>query len=86
MMMRSALVLFLLTFAVLFIYPIAKGQPLAIGINYAFEPLGFAAFFFLLTVWFIRGRGEVRKARRNLFAAALYLISALDRLFFHLVL
>jgi hypothetical protein len=71
----------------LIILPVLAGRPLFIGIYLASEPLGFAGLVFGLTFWAIPGSpAERRSARREAYAALLYVLAALDALVFHLVL
>jgi hypothetical protein len=71
----------------LIILPVLGGRPLIVGIDLAVEPLSFAALVFVLTFWAIPGTpAERRSARREAYAALLYVLAGLDALVFHLVL
>jgi hypothetical protein len=66
--------------------PLTRGSELVAGLSSFGEALGFSAFWFLLTFWMVRGKkGPVRVARRSLYASALYLLSTLNVVFFHVV-
>jgi len=86
LILRSAVSVFLATFGLLLLLPTVDGFRLAVGIHLAMDALGFAAVVFVATMWFVPGTGKLLTARRNLYAAVLYVLCALDALFFHVVL